>query len=140
MKISRTGPRRHCKKLEEEVDTLLAAFPADGYVKLKVLKTNYEAQIAKVNAASEEISALITTEEDLTKDVEETSAFMVPTCFSGYSTVNGIPLKSQVPVLKSYFYSDTRPCEICVNLEHIHIAPNSIRTGVKYGPNHNAVS
>ena len=51
---------------------MLAAFPEDGFVKLKVLKTNYEAQIAKVNAASEEISALITTEEDLTKDIEET--------------------------------------------------------------------
>ena len=54
---------------------MLAAFPEDGFVKLKVLKTNYEAQIAKVNAASEEISALITTEEDLTKDIEETLVF-----------------------------------------------------------------
>ena len=71
-KISRTGLRRHCKKLEEDVDQLLAAFPADGFVKLKVLKTNYEAQIVKVNAASDEISALITTEEELTKDIEET--------------------------------------------------------------------
>ena len=71
-KISRTALRKHCKKLESDVDTLLAAFPADGFVKLKVLKTNYEAQIEKVNAASDDIAGLLTTEDDLVKDVEET--------------------------------------------------------------------
>ena len=71
-KISRTALRKHCKKLEGDVDALLAAFPEDGIVKLKVLKTNYEAQIEKVNAASDDIAALILTSEDLETDVEET--------------------------------------------------------------------
>ena len=71
-KISRTALRKHCKKLEGDVDALLAAFPEDGIVKLKVLKTNYEAQIEKVNTASDDIAALILTSEDLETDVEET--------------------------------------------------------------------
>ena len=70
-KLSRTALRRHCKKLEDDVDQLLAAFPDDGMAKLRTLRVNYEAQIAKVDAASNEIAGLIDDEAALITDYDE---------------------------------------------------------------------
>ena len=64
-KISRTMLRKHCKKLEADIDGLISAFPDDGVAKLKTLKSNYEAQIAKINAVNDEIVNLIQTQRKI---------------------------------------------------------------------------
>ena len=113
-KISRTALRKHCKKLEDDVDALLAAFPADGFVKLKVLKTNYEAQIQKVNTASDDIAALLTTEDELVKDVEE--ALVLNDVF--YTTL--------VKIDQKLAESDVKP----ILVPKTSIKPNPTNTGV----------
>ena len=70
-KISRTMLRKHCKKIEESVDALLANLPEDGVEKLLALKLNYETQMNKINIANEEVAKLITSEDELEKDLEE---------------------------------------------------------------------
>ena len=69
--ISRTALRRHCKNLESDIKCLLSDFPADGAVKLKALKLNYENQIKRIDAVSDEIVGMLTTEQDLEADMEE---------------------------------------------------------------------
>ena len=63
-KISRTALRKHCKKIEDDINALLEEFPADGIIKLKTLKLNYEAQILKINTVSDDIFELIADEND----------------------------------------------------------------------------
>ena len=57
-KISRTAIRKHCKKLESDIDELLVNFPIDGVTKLKAFKLNYEAQVKRVHDVDEFIRPL----------------------------------------------------------------------------------
>ena len=76
--------RNHCKKVEGQIDGLLADFPADGATKLKSLRLNYETQLKKVSDANDDVLALITTEEDLKADMED--SLLLEDVFYGYLT------------------------------------------------------
>ncbi len=69
-KISRTALRNHCKKLEVEIDTLTKDFAEMNLTRLRSLRSNYEAQIAKIAKASEEVQNLLTEEQEITEDME----------------------------------------------------------------------
>ena len=73
-KISRTALRNHCKKLEQKIDTLFQAFPADGLLQLKALKLNYKTQLHRIEVADAEVTKLLTTNEELEADISETLA------------------------------------------------------------------
>ena len=60
----------HCKKIEDTINGLLDAFPPNGAAQLRALKLNYEAQVLKINAVSDDIAELLTTEDDLKVDME----------------------------------------------------------------------
>ena len=66
-KISRSALRNHAKKLQGDIDALLLNFPDDGARRLRTLKTNFEAQVTKINTSCDEIAALIDVEDILTK-------------------------------------------------------------------------
>ena len=70
-KISRTALRNHAKKLQGDIDALLLNFPDDGARRLRTLKTNFEAQVTKINTSCDEIAALIDVEAVLTKEIED---------------------------------------------------------------------
>ena len=70
-KIGRTALRNHAKKIQGNIDALLEDFSEDGVRKLRTLKTNFEAQIKKIDSASDDIAALIVAEDDLIKDIED---------------------------------------------------------------------
>ena len=64
--------RNHSKKLEGEIDKLLAAFTPDGVTTLKAYKLNYEEQIKKINEVDVEIANLCTNQEELEAEMEST--------------------------------------------------------------------
>ena len=70
-KISRTALRKHCKKLEGDLETILTTAGDEEEFKLKALKLNYAKQIEKINAVDVEIAELLTTEADLEADISE---------------------------------------------------------------------
>ena len=63
--------RKHCKKLEDQLVVLIAQPPTDVVDKLKALRMNYEAQMTKISSATIEIEGLLTTEQELEIDMEE---------------------------------------------------------------------
>lgn len=71
-KISWTAIRKHCKKLEGDIDELFVNFPADGVTKLKAFKLNYEAQVKRVHDVDEVIANLLTTDAELETELDGT--------------------------------------------------------------------
>ena len=69
-KISRTALRNHCKKLEVEIETLTKEFDEMNLTRLRSLRSNYEAQIAKIAKASDEVQNLLTEEQEIMDDME----------------------------------------------------------------------
>ena len=76
--------RNHCKKIEGQIDDLLANFPADGAAKLKSLRLNYDTQLKKVSDANDAVMGLIDVEEDLKNDMEE--SLLMEDVFYSYLT------------------------------------------------------
>ena len=62
---SRSALRKHCKKIEADIETATTACDRANSVKLKGLKLNYENQIERIRKVNEELQGLITDETEL---------------------------------------------------------------------------
>ena len=69
-KKSRTALRNQCKKLEASIEDVLKNFNDNNLVELKGLKLNYENQMSRIDAVDQEILNLITEEEQLKVELE----------------------------------------------------------------------
>ena len=71
-KLRRSALRNHCKKLEVNIDGLLFDFSQDKLDDLKALRLNYDTQVKKVLQSDDDISNLVTDDDALSQEMEET--------------------------------------------------------------------
>ena len=70
-RISRTALRRHCTKFENDISQLLDNNTDDTHLDLQALKLNYESQIKRIGVVDEEILNLVTTDEEVEKEISD---------------------------------------------------------------------
>ena len=71
-KLSRSALRNHCKNLEVSIDGFLADPNHDNLHDLNALKLNYDTQVKKILRTENEIANLITEDEALPWEMEDT--------------------------------------------------------------------